>query len=199
MGWLGDYADAKSIDVDMTPLPICMAPMEQFADRLAAEVEQACVAALARGPGWRVWRSDVETRQDPVTLQWAMHYRIEALEPGASPPGSGMVYGPWPDGFNAMIVEDVVRSVMALPLPDCETPEFDSAMEGFSHGRDGEAVRRRRAAPRDAAASLSSDEAIIARYDRLHPRDRTKDEWDRMIAASKRMSNRHDHGVAPNG
>lgn len=65
---------------------------------ISNKVQAACKEAAAKGAGWRVWRSDIEARRDERTLSHALHYQIRVLEPGAQAPGSGMIYGPWPEG-----------------------------------------------------------------------------------------------------
>lgn len=104
MGWLGDYAAAKAIDVDMAP--VRDQSINHFAKTLAARVEGACVIAIANGPGWRVWRSNIENRRDEDTSNWSLSYDIQLLEPGASAPGSGIIYGPWPENWQGMIAQN---------------------------------------------------------------------------------------------
>ncbi len=132
MGWLSDYAAAKSIDVDMTP----DRSIEQRAvDEIAERTEDMCRQAIRNGPDWRVWRSSIDLKQNPETLQWRHFYSLRMLPPGVSVPGSGTVYGPWPAGFQDMDNEERTRLVMTLPTPDHDTDEFDTAMDDLSSVR----------------------------------------------------------------
>jgi len=87
------YAPVEDIPLGGTIRDIERRAMEQ----ISQEVEAACKKAIAKGEGWRVWRSDIEARRDQRTMGHALHYQILLLEPGAQAPGSGMIYGPWPE------------------------------------------------------------------------------------------------------
>lgn len=61
-------------------------------DSLMAETERWCWRAIAKGVGWRVWRSECRWEDYHMIHEFAL------LPPGASPPGSGTVYGPFSKG-----------------------------------------------------------------------------------------------------
>lgn len=70
--------------------------MQQFmqcaAETLGAETERWCWRAIGKGVGWRVWRSEPRWEDFHIIHQFAL------LPPGASPPGSGTIYGPFSKG-----------------------------------------------------------------------------------------------------
>lgn len=88
------YASIEDIPLGGTIRDLERRAMEQ----ISREVEAACKKAAAKGVGWRVWRSDIAIDDDLPNRGYSFRYTISLLEPGAQAPGSGMIYGPWPQG-----------------------------------------------------------------------------------------------------
>lgn len=64
-------------------------------DRIAAETDRWCWKAIAAGVGWRVWRSEGRIEGDPGTLNYRHVHEFQLLPPGAPPPASGTIFGPF--------------------------------------------------------------------------------------------------------
>ncbi|MFZ5704955.1 MAG: hypothetical protein ACOY5R_06770 [Pseudomonadota bacterium] len=61
--------------------------------KLNAETERWCWKAIAKGVGWRVWRSDATPELDANGHR--MTYQFQLLPPGHAAPASGWIFGPF--------------------------------------------------------------------------------------------------------
>lgn len=58
-------------------------------ERLNAETERWLRVAIAKGPGWNVWRSNPRS---PAGDVFVIIHDFQLLEPGAKPAGTGVVF-----------------------------------------------------------------------------------------------------------
>jgi hypothetical protein len=76
---------------------ICDEPVSSArfaAEKIAAETEEWCAKAAARGEGYRLFRSDARHEHDADGYRIVHDFQI--LAPGEHAPASGVVFGPWP-------------------------------------------------------------------------------------------------------
>jgi hypothetical protein len=67
--------------------------LNHTAARIAAETDRWCWKAIARGVGWRVWRSEARMEADATGHRIVHDFQL--LPPDHPAPGTGMIFGPF--------------------------------------------------------------------------------------------------------
>lgn len=70
---------------------------KRAAESIAATTEEWCRRAYNCGPGYRLWRSEMRSELDASGYRLVHDYQV--LGPYEDAPGSGMIFGPWPEGL----------------------------------------------------------------------------------------------------